>query len=154
MRTWTEDETAVLLAWLDFCIEQKLDFRETIANRLAEDCESSALSTEALSWKKAEQKLIDLARTNRGRTAIRLAAIKDEGSKCILGLKDSIKQKIRTNFQQYQRDVSRRATVDCAPVQYDTSNEQSLKTTLVNPDTRPQIVPIAATNVGWFDCQL
>jgi len=97
-----------LLAWLDFCIENRLEFYETVIEHLRDSREVSTGEGFLFTKVQISNKLTDLARKKNPATRPLCKARDDlmgKGSSTLANLSTTIKQEIRTTLREYRLSV-------------------------------------------------
>ncbi|KAH7305660.1 hypothetical protein BKA65DRAFT_200872 [Rhexocercosporidium sp. MPI-PUGE-AT-0058] len=95
-RFWTRDETVALFAWLDFCIMNKLDFKETIIEHLSDLKPENGFSK---SLEQVLQKLVDVQRHDNEKISRKEMLLR--GSRCWEAMPDEFRSDIGTALQRY-----------------------------------------------------
>jgi hypothetical protein len=105
---WGQTNTASLIAWLDFCIQNGLNFQDTIIEHLKNTANTTTGESFLVTKLQADNKLVGLARTNGKRHGRRpypgKAEIMRRGSVCFPELPKWIRQQIETNLRQYRAE--------------------------------------------------
>lgn len=102
-KVWHSNDIIALVAWLEFCIENKLDFRKTIASHLASLKNPSTGEEGSFTEGKAIQKLRNLARTsNAPGPAVKIRKILQLGKKCFTKLPAEVDTNITAALNTYK----------------------------------------------------
>jgi len=103
-----------LLAWLDFCIENRLEFYETVIEHLRGSREASTGEAFLFTKLQISNKLTDLARKKNPATRPLCKARDDlmgKGSFTLAKLSATIKQEIQTTLREYRLSLPESANL-------------------------------------------
>ena len=102
-KLWCRDEIIALMAWLEFCVQNKLDFRSTIVSHLQTSRNSTTKEQSNTSEKQAINKLQDLARNTFGSgTYLQLETVLREGKKCFTKIPAEVDADIHAALKTYE----------------------------------------------------
>ena len=96
-RVWQDVDKVNLFAWLDFCLQNDLNFEETISQHLTGSRKYQAGEAVTFTWKQVKQKLGDQARIyarRKGAKASSLQEILEVGSSAMIGMPQEFRQDI------------------------------------------------------------
>jgi len=105
-KIWTPIDMITLVAWLDFCLSNKVDFVKTVIQQLKESRKQHTGLEYEFDFLQAKNKLTDLARNDpkfRGSKQYpRLEEIYSKGSVCFPRFKKKFGQEIEATIEKYQ----------------------------------------------------
>jgi hypothetical protein len=105
-KLWNPSDVVTLIAWLDFCVENGVDFYDTICERLSETRKEDASREFNFTGRQVYDKLNDLARRNHQPNPNSHypspTEIKERGSVCFPGLQDPIRKDVQALKQIYR----------------------------------------------------
>ncbi|PVH73663.1 hypothetical protein DL98DRAFT_594849 [Cadophora sp. DSE1049] len=95
-KAWTRDEIVASLAWLDFCIQHRLDYRETVVEHLSE---LATGRSHPCSVQQILQKLVDLQRHDDNPCSRKDTV--ERGSRCWKGIPEDIREGVANALKRY-----------------------------------------------------
>lgn len=102
-KLWPSNDIVALVAWLEFCVQNKLDFRSTIVSHLNTSRNSTTGEQPNYSKKQARNKLQDLARHTFGSGIyLQLETILREGKKCFTKIPAEVDADIHAALKTYE----------------------------------------------------
>lgn len=106
-RIWEDADRLNLFAWLDFCVQNSLDFKGTIKQRLTDWRDARSGNIVSFTSKQVKQKIIDESRKfarHKKTRALSLHHILEIGSSAIIGLPHELHQEIEKRVLKYTLD--------------------------------------------------
>ena len=106
-RIWEDADKLNLFAWLDFCLQNSLNFEDTINQHLTDLRKYRSGNNVTFTSKQVRQKIVDEARRFvgcKGRHALGLHHILETGSSAIIGLPHDLQRDIGRRVSQYTVD--------------------------------------------------
>ena len=101
-KVWSYHDVVALLAWLEFCIQNKLDFSKTIESHL-ENVRSETTGVQHFSLRQVRNKLGDLSKNTYGLGQnVPLARILKDGKQCFTNLPARVDAEINTTMATYK----------------------------------------------------
>ena len=102
-KLWLPNDVIALMAWLEFCVQKKLDFRSTIVSHLQTSRNSTGGEQPNYSERQAKNKLQDLAcHTFGSGIYLQLETILLEGKKCFTKIPAEVDADIDAALKTYE----------------------------------------------------
>ncbi|KAN0098379.1 hypothetical protein V8E51_014042 [Hyaloscypha variabilis] len=113
MASWREDQTVVLFAWVDHCIQAQLDFDSTIQQVLMDhDKQLGRTNVQLFEKTRIYDKLHNFSKTSavpRGSKKFpRPPEIKKRGSTCLPGMTQDLRDKVKKATRDFKADSRKR----------------------------------------------
>ena len=112
---WIPSDLVLLIAWLEFCLQNGIDFETTIIKLLRESRKRQTGRQYPFTWKQVKDKLIDLARKDKDskrsvKDYPRLDEILLKGSACFPQHARELQLQIDVAVEQFQESHARSET--------------------------------------------
>jgi hypothetical protein len=111
-KIWIPSDLVLLIAWLEFCLQNGFNFETTIIERLRESRKRQTGQEYPFAWKQVTDKLVDLARRDKDpkgytKDYARIDEILLKGSNCFPHRARELQSQIDVAVEQFQQSYAR-----------------------------------------------